>query len=256
MIISLLTDFGTRDYFAGALKGAILTINPKVRIVDISHEIEPHNIRSAGFVLAKCYRDFPHQTVFVYVVDPGVGSDRAPILVKTDNYFFVGPDNGLLSFVLTDEGDYRIFELTNEKFFKKPVSRTFHGRDIFGPVAAWLTRKVDPAEFGPEVSEIVRFEVPILKPLSNDEFRGEIVHIDAFGNLITNIKDRDIKGSFEIDVNDRNISRYLQSYSEARTGEIFTIVGSTGYLEIVANQRSAAEILNVRTADGLTIKFS
>ena len=148
MIIALLTDFGTKDYFVGAMKGVILNINENAKIIDITHEIEPQNIRSASFTLRACYKNFPPKTIFVAVVDPGVGSERRAILVETEDYFFIAPDNGLLSFIFNESDDFLVYEITNEKFFNQPVSQTFHGRDIFAPCAAHLSKGVLPAEFG------------------------------------------------------------------------------------------------------------
>jgi hypothetical protein len=254
MIIALLTDFGTKDYFIGAMKGVILSVNSEVKIIDMTHEIEPQNIQSAGFTLASCYRDFPSRTIFVAVVDPGVGSNRRAILVQTDKYFFVAPDNGLLTFIFENESDLRVFELTNPKFFLEKVSRTFHGRDVFAPVAAWLSKGIAPNKFGSEVIDFIRVESAKPKVISASELEAAIIHVDRFGNLITNLKRSDLPEKFIIEINQTFIEKHLNFYAEAKQDEIFTIWGSAGYLEIAAFQNSASEILQVKAGEKILVK--
>src|ERR1700694_3990292 len=184
-IITLLTDFGSQDYFVGAVKGAILSINPQVIIVDITHEIPPQDIEAAAFNLLATYKDFPAATIHVAVVDPGVGSARKPILIECGEQFFVGPDNGIFSWICEREGDFRAIHLTNEDFFRHPVSATFHGRDIFAPVAAALSTGVAITEFGQKVGDYVRLDP--LRPVaaSDGSIEGRVIHIDRFGNCIT-----------------------------------------------------------------------
>ena len=268
MVIALLTDFGTRDYFVAAMKGVILSINPNVSIVDITHEIEPQNIKSAAFTLAACYRNFPAKTIFVAIVDPGVGSDRKAILVETEKYYFIAPDNGLLSFVFDTGGsprvskgadlslenaplltrgllpsDFRVFELSNEKYFADKVSRTFHGRDVFAPVAAHLSNGVEPNEFGREINDFTRFDISQPKQTAVGKVEGEIIHIDRFGNLVTNLKPEDLPEAFSIEIGGEIIDRIKNFYAEAERDEIFMIWGSAGYLEITAWENSASELL-------------
>lgn len=246
-IIALLTDFGTADYFVGAMKGAILSINPAANVVDITHDIAPQNIASAGFTLRACYKNFPAQTVFVAVVDPGVGSSRRAILVKTEDYCFVAPDNGLLSFVFDEASDARVIELTSEKFFSKNVSRTFHGRDIFAPVAAHLSNGVQAREFGAEIQDCVRLETSAPRAVSANRIEGSVIHIDRFGNLITNLTAEDLPEKFLLEVGARRqILKRREFYAEAKAGELFVITGSAGFLEIVAFQASAKEILRAQ----------
>jgi S-adenosylmethionine hydrolase len=244
MIIALLTDFGTRDYFVGAMKGAILSINPKAKTVDITHEIPPQDIKSAAFTLCACYRDFPEKTIFVAVVDPGVGSNRKAILVETEKYFFVVPDNGLLSFIFEEAKNTRVFELTNNKYFADKVSRTFHGRDVFAPVAAHLSNGVEPKEFGRETKDFVNFEINKPRRIFDDLFEAEITHVDRFGNLITNLKTEDLPEDFSVEISGKTIDKLKQFYAEAEKDEIFMIAGSAGFLEIAAAQNSASELLN------------
>jgi hypothetical protein len=254
MIIALLTDFGTKDYFVGAMKGVILSISAEAKIIDLTHEIEPQNIKSAGFTLASCYRDFPPKTIFVAVVDPGVGSNRRAILVETERYFFLSPDNGLLEFIFENNSDFQVFELTEPKFFAENVSRTFHGRDIFASVAAWLSKGIEPNQFGREVIDFIRFEVTKPKIISASESEAEIIHVDRFGNLITNLKKAYLPEKFTIEINEITIKKHFNFYAEAESDEIFTIWGSAGYLEIVAFQNSASDILQVKAGGKILVK--
>lgn len=273
-IIALLTDFGTRDYFVGAIKGAIFSIAPNAKIVDITHEIPPQDIRSAAFTLRACYKDFPEKTIFVAVVDPGVGSERRSILVETEEYFFIAPDNGLLSFVFEDSGSPRVskggitneefsaladarasvYELTNKKYFAKDISSTFHGRDIFAPVAAHLSNGVEPHEFGARIEDLIRFETAAPRWISHEKIEAGIIHIDRFGNLITNLKREDLPENFSMEINGKTIDKLQNFYAEAEKDELFMIFGSAGFLEISASQNSAAKILNVKVGQKIVVK--
>lgn len=254
-IIALLTDFGTTDYFVGAMKGAILSINKRANIVDITHEVPSQNILSASFTLRACYRDFPKRTIFVAVVDPGVGSNRRAILVETEDYFFIAPDNGLLSFIFDEATDFRVFELENEKFFKHPISRTFHGRDIFAPVAAHLSNGVKTNEFGNETQEFVRFEESKPRKVSDEEIEAEIIHIDRFGNLIINLTQNDLPENFTLEINGKKIEKMQNFFAETDDGELFMILGSAGFLEVAAFQSSAANNLSAKIGQKVTIKI-
>lgn len=251
--IALLTDFGTRDYFAAAMKGVILSIDPSAVIVDITHEIAPQNIREAGFTLRACYRDFPSGTIFVAVVDPGVGSTRRAILAEADGYYFLAPDNGLLNFI-TDNAAARAFEITNREFLAGTVSSTFHGRDVFAPAAAHLSRGVDPAEFGPAVREFVRFSISSAKLLPSGEIEGEVIHIDRFGNLVTNLVKDAFSADFTLEINGRTIDAHRQFYAEAEPGEVFSIWGSAGFLEVSVRDSSAKELLDVRSGQMILVR--
>jgi S-adenosylmethionine hydrolase len=254
MVIALLTDFGTKDYFVGAMKGVLLSINKEAQIIDLTHEIEPQKIKSAGFTLVSCYQNFPPKTIFVTVVDPGVGSDRRAILVETKDYFFIAPDNGLLSFIFENETDFRVFELTNSEFFLPNVSRTFHGRDLFAPAAAWLSTGIEPNQFGGEITDFISFESVKPKVISATEQEAEIIHSDRFGNLITNLKGPDLPENFWLTVNQTVIEKHHNFYAEAERDEVFTIFGSAGYLEIVANQNSASKLLKASAGTKITVK--
>ena len=253
MIIALLTDFGTKDYFVGAMKGVILTINKIADIVDITHEIEPQNISEASFTLRACYKNFPPQTIFVAVVDPGVGSDRRAILVETAEYFFIAPDNGLLSFVFNGAEDFTVYEITNQKFFNQPVSNTFHGRDIFAPCAAHLSNKVVSREFGKKINDFVNFAESQPRIVSESILEAEIIYADRFGNLITNLTKADLPQKFYLEFKNQKISKIQNYFSEAETDELFMMIGSAGFLEIAANKNSAKKILNAGISDKIKV---
>lgn len=256
MIIALLTDFGTKDYFVGAMKGVILSINNNVRIIDITHEIPPQDINSASFTLNACYNNFPEQTIFVAVVDPGVGSDRRAILVETDKYCFIAPDNGLLSFVFDTKDNFRVYELSDERFFNKPVSKTFHGRDIFSPAAAYLSNGIKPIEFGKEIKDFVYNKTDQPTKINEEMIEAEIIHIDHFGNLVTNLKREDLPKKFTLSLNDKKIEKFRDYFAGAEKGELFMIYGSSEFLEIVSNQDSAQNILKVEVGQKVLIKIS
>ncbi len=255
MIIALLTDFGTKDFFVSAMKGVILSINEDAKIIDLTHEIEPQNIQSAGFTLAFVYQYFPPKTIFVTVVDPEVGSNRRAILVETTKYFFVSPDNGLLSLVLSEEQSFRAFELTNPKFLLDPMSRTFHGRDVFAPVAAWLSKGLKSSEFGAEITDLVRLEAAKLKLISANCLEAQIIQIDHFGNLVTNLKRDDLPPTFSLRINHTIIEKQFDFYSQAIENEIFMIFGSVDYLEIVAYKNSASKLLKVKVGEKFEVDF-
>jgi S-adenosylmethionine hydrolase len=243
MAIALLTDFGTADYFVGAMKGAILSINDAAQIVDITHEIPPQQINSAGFTLRACYKNFPLKTIFVAVVDPGVGSNRRAILVETADYYFIAPDNGLLNFIYDEEKNFTVYELTSRQFFAETVSRTFHGRDIFAPVAAHLSKGVLPNRFGAQIKDYIRLKTAAPRETSGGKIEAEIVYIDRFGNLVTNLKASDLPEKFTLEIAGRTISKLQTFYAEAEKGELFMIFGSANFLEIAAFQSSAAKQL-------------
>ena len=249
-LITLLTDFGTADYFVGALKGAILTVNPQARLFDITHEIPPHDVQAGAFTLLAAYEAFPPQTIHVAVVDPGVGSERRPILVAARGHFFVGPDNGLFSYVCEGAGDARVYHLTEEKFFRPFVSATFHGRDIFAPVAGALSQGTPPASFGAQVEDYVRL-APLAPAREQDgTLTASIIHVDRFGNCVTNITRRElspeqIARGVRLEIGGREIRAFRSFYAEeaGASVEVFAIWGSAGFLEIAANCASAAALL-------------
>ena len=247
-MITLLTDFGTADYFVGAVKGAILTVNPKAVIADITHEIPPQDIETGAFTLLASYQTFPAGTIHVAVVDPGVGSARRPILVSANEQFFVGPDNGIFSYICDREPSHRTFHITAEKYFRPSPSTTFHGRDIFAPVAAVLSTGVKPEEFGPEIEDEVRLESLDGVP--------RIIHIDRFGNCITNItRDRlTSEVGTSLLINGKTIRDFRKFYGEDPSSTPFAIWGSAGFLELSVNGASAANVLRVKRGDKVVIE--
>lgn len=258
--ITLTTDFGTSDYFVGAMKGVVLSVCPSARIVDITHKIPAHDIQTGAFTLLASYKNFPKQTIHVAVVDPGVGSTRRPILIQSRDYFFVGPDNGLLSNAAEKESDVKVFHLTNEKYFCQSVSATFHGRDLFAPVAAWLACGVEAKEFGEEIDDFVK--LGSLNPLVEGEtLKGRIINIDRFGNIVTNIMpehltQKMIEHGFILKIGEHEISKFQDFYAAAKEREIFAIWGSAGFLEIVAFCASAEKMLNAKVGQEIVLTSS
>ncbi len=249
--IALTTDFGMDDPYVGIMKGVIFNIAPAANIVDVTHEIDPCDIQHAALVLKSSYSFFPRGTIHLVVVDPGVGSQRRPILVVTRDFSFIAPDNGVLSPAISDSLEFRAYHLMNRRFFLQPLSNTFHGRDVFAPAAAWLCRGIPPSELGDEIFSIVESPFPTATQVDSCRWTGEILRIDRFGNLITNLqsdllfKEGCIPPTFRINIGGREISRFCLSYAEALVGELFAISGSTGFLEISSNQTSAAKLLQV-----------
>ncbi|MBV8881786.1 MAG: SAM-dependent chlorinase/fluorinase [Planctomycetaceae bacterium] len=247
-VVALLTDYGLQDAYTGILKGALLSVNPAARIVDLTHDIPPQDIREAGRVLSAARGYFPAGTVFVSVVDPGVGSDRAILGVETDRHYFLAPDNGLLGFLDRTGRIRRIVRLTEARYFLKPVSRTFHGRDIFAPVAGHLSKGVDLGRFGPGIGRMTVAEPRAPRRRPGGAVEGEVVSIDRFGNLITNIPGDLLPDARHVRITvGRRVVRALSgSYADAKKGELLALVGSTGHLEISVNQGSAMGKTRIR----------
>ena len=241
--ITLLTDFGTADYFVGAMKGVILSINPEAVIADITHEIPAQDVAAGAFQLLAAYATFPTGTIHVAVVDPGVGSERRPIVVNAGGYFFVGPDNGIFTYVYEREPAFEVTHVTETRYFRHPVSTTFHGRDIFAPVAAALSTRIDLSSLGTRISDPIR-----LSTLTGPQ----VIHIDHFGNLITNIT-RDQFHGRKLAINGQVISSFRKFFGAAPGDEPFGIWGSAGLLEIAVNGGSAAESLGVKRGDEVQI---
>jgi S-adenosyl-L-methionine hydrolase (adenosine-forming) len=254
-LITLITDFGTQDWFVGTTKGVILGINPRAAIVDITHEIPPGSIRAGAFALMASCRYFPKDTVHVVVVDPGVGSARKAIAVQTANYLFVGPDNGVLSFALARENIKTIHRLENETYFLQRVSQTFHGRDIFAPVAAHLSRGVPIHKFGRRQKEFARLEWPVPRT-TRTGIEGEVVYFDRFGNAITNIETATLVGrvDHEVRAGDSRICGVKSFYHSVGTGEAAAVPGSSGFLEIAINGGSAEKTLHLKIGSRLTVQ--
>ncbi|MHA1297831.1 MAG: SAM hydrolase/SAM-dependent halogenase family protein [Candidatus Helarchaeota archaeon] len=262
-VITLLTDFGLTDPYVSAMKGVILDICPSAKLIDISHQIGKFGIREAALKLAFAAQYFESGTIHLVVVDPGVGSSRKAIIITTKHYAFVGPDNGVLSIAAEKDGIKKIVEIKNKKMFRKNISNTFHGRDIFSPVAAYLARRVALKRFGPNLRNFVKLEIP--KPsISHREINAEILYVDGFGNIITNIdvdllKKANISHKSKIQVRINEIIHEIpicNFYSEVYKEELLGIVGSTGYFEISVNQGSAANLFNAKITDKIKIKLA
>ncbi len=247
-VITLTTDFGTRDWFVGTMKGVILGIQPPANVVDITHEVPAGDIRGGAFALAEACRFFAKGTVHVVVVDPGVGSSRKPIAVRTADYFFVGPDNGVLSWALMQEKVEAVHLLENSAYFLRPVSQTFHGRDIFAPVAAHLSRGVAIGKLGTALKDMVRLDWPQPRK-GRDGIEGEVVYIDRFGNAITNLNGGLLRGwersVCEIDSRRRRTCPVRAFYQAVAPGGVVALVGSSGLLEIAVNGGSAEKVLGL-----------
>lgn len=260
-IITLTTDFGTTDAYTGAMKGAILGINPDARLVDITHDVPAGDILDGAFVLAGATPYFPKDTIHLAVVDPGVGGERKPILIETENYIFVGPDNGLLLPAAEVDRIKRVIILSNEKYILHEISSTFHGRDIFGPAAAHLSLGVDPSTFGEELKKYVIPEIPAPE-VKNRHIHGQVVHADSFGNLITNITRYDIlknlpditDGEIEVSIKGSYIKGISRTYSFVEPGGIAALIGSSGAVEVAVNGGSAANTLGAGVGEAVTIR--
>jgi S-adenosylmethionine hydrolase len=251
-VITLLTDFGTRDWFVGTMKGVILGINPRVTIADITHDVPPHDVGSAAFILSRCAFYYPQGTIHIAVVDPGVGSSRNALIVRAKNRYFVAPDNGILSYVLADES-FEAWKITNKKYLLKPVGTTFHGRDVFAPVAAHLSRGVSPSKIGPKITKIVRFALPKVRKIGQ-KIVGEVIYVDKFGNAITNISQKFFAAGDEIWLRGRKICRVERFYAAVAARKPLGVVGSTGHLEIAVNEGNAAKLLHLKIGDEIHVK--
>ena len=245
-VITLLSDFGLSDYFVGAVKGVMLSLNPDVALVDISHQVPPQDIFTGAFTLSQTYSCFPKGTVHFAVVDPGVGTSRNALAATAAGHYFVAPDNGILTYIMEANEDFVAYEITADHYFRKPVSSTFHGRDIFAPVAAWISRKVELFQFGPVLQSPVRLQIPPLKRVQDALIQGTILAIDHFGNLITNLKPEDVSMPFKILAGQREITALRRTYAEGMPGEVIVVPGSAGFLEIAVKGGSAAAMLSVR----------
>ena len=245
-IITLLTDFGLRDHFVAAMKGVLLKLNPDLTLVDISHQIPPQDIFSGSLTLSQSCFYYPAGTIHLAVVDPGVGGARKALAASAGGHFFVAPDNGILTHAMESAEDFTAYEITADHYFNKPVSNTFHGRDIFAPIAAWISRGIPLHQLGPEVKNPVRLQLPALKRVGDALIQGTILAVDHFGNLVTNLKPSDIPGAFKIMAGQQEITRVHMSYADGAPGEVFIVPGSCGYLEIAVKNGSAAAQLNMK----------
>jgi S-adenosylmethionine hydrolase len=257
-IITLLTDFGEKDHYVGVMKGVILGISGSARPVDLCHEIPSQDVRAAAYILGTSYRYFPRGTIHLAVVDPGVGSGRHGLIVKTDRYLFVGPDNGLFTMVYDQEKGVEVYKIIESTHIPPEISSTFHGRDVFAPVAAHLSQGVPCSELGELISEPVRINT--LRPDSKGSIlTGTVIYMDRFGNLITNITRTDFdqfagQGSFEIVADDVVLNSVAGTYSDALPGTMIALFGSSNHLELATVMGSAAEKLKLRVGDTITVR--
>ena len=250
-MITLTTDFGLKDPYVAEMKGAIYQINPKATIVDVSHLVDKYNVRMGAFILASAVPFFPKGTVHVAVVDPGVGTERRAIIIHTKQGFLVGPDNGVLMLAAQTQGIKHICELSNQKFMLPQVSSTFHGRDIFAPAAAHLEKGVKPQEFGPEITDPVTPKFANIEN-KNGALLGEVLHVDSFGNVVTNINPAEIKDAKTIKVALHHVTLELpfsKAYGELQSREPLALVGSHGFLELALNRGSFSEKYRVNPGD-------
>ncbi len=254
-VITFLTDFGWADSYVGQLKGVICSINPEARLVDLTHSIAPGDLFGASFILKTSYRAFPKGTTHLVVVDPGVGSDRRPVIVVSPDYFFVGPDNGVFSYIY-DENEVEVFEITTKEYVGEKVGYTFHGRDIFAPVAAHLSLGVGPENMGGRRESFVRISLPELR-IRGGTLRGEVIHIDSFGNLITNIPRQAMKGLEDrplIEIRGKTMEGVSRSYVEKEEGSLLAIWGSSDLLEISLSRGEADRFLGVKRGEPVMVR--
>ena len=256
-IVALLTDFGTADPYLGAMKGAILAVCPPATLVDLVHDLAPQDVAAAALVLEASYPSFPTGTVFVAVVDPGVGTQRRGLALRAGGFLFVGPDNGIFTGVLEAHPDARIHALTNRDLFRLPTSPVFHGRDVFGPVGGYLALGVGLEQVGPTVSDPVLLPPAPLRALGPGDWEATIVHEDRFGNLITNLRDEDLGvaegslGEIWVSLGETRLS-LVRTYGDVRRGEACALIGSSGRLEVAVREGSAARQLGA--GKGATVR--
>ncbi|KAF3887295.1 MULTISPECIES: SAM hydrolase/SAM-dependent halogenase family protein [Nostocales] len=256
-MLTLLTDFGTRDVYVGAMKGVIAQINPKLTVVDLTHEVPPQDVAAARFCLMDAYLYFPPGTVHLAVVDPGVGSTRRAIAVEFAKGYLVGPDNGIFGGVLSESTAIAAVELTNPKYWRTPQpSSTFHGRDIFAPVAAYLACGVPLKQLGESIDPATLVELDIANSIVTETgITGSIQYIDRFGNLVTNIPGTDVLGkNWNIEVAGITIPKY-ETYSDVKVGEAIALIGSHGWVEIAVNNGNARSQLHIALGDRLRVYF-
>jgi len=255
-LITLTTDFGLADSYVGVMKGVMLGIDPTATIVDISHDITPQDVREAAYVIYTAYPYFPPDTIHVVVVDPGVGSRRRAIALRAAQACFVAPDNGVLSYVLAREGMSEAVGLTNPRYHRPTVSRTFHGRDIFAPVAAHLARGVPLAELGGPLTEVVTFPLPQPRVLPDGDVAGHVLHIDRFGNLVLDVREGDgiLGKGLVLEAAGCRIQGLGRTFSDVPAGELVAYIGSSGHLEIALREGNAARSLGMEIGDHILLR--
>ncbi len=262
-LIVLLTDFGYKDPYVGVMKGVIKSINPSAEIIDLTHEVRRQDVYQAAIILYVSTRYFPRNTVFVSVVDPGVGSSRRALLIRTRNYYFIGPDNGSLYPAATKDGIIGVYDISNSRYRLYRVSHTFHGRDVFAPIAAWLSLGIPPEMLGEKISveNIAKINIPEPEIIEN-EIMGKVIYIDIFGNIMTNIREELLANKIKhgtvlpVKINNKIITcKYVPSFSHVEEGETACYINSWGYFEIAINKGNAAEKYNIKIGDETTINL-
>jgi hypothetical protein len=259
-IITLTTDYGNNDHLVGTLKGVLLKINPELTIVDITHNVNAFDLLDGALTIGATYSYFPARTIHIVVVDPGVGTERRPLLVTAANQYFVAPDNGVLSLIYEREAENLVVRhATAEHYYLQPVSRTFHGRDIFGPVAAWLSKGWQTPAMGEEIKDFQKFVLPRAKPADGGGMQGVVLRIDAFGNLMTNFRAEDLpEGATEgvpvqLKVGTHSITRVVDTFAMGGPDEPIAYMGSSGYLEIGINRANASRKLAIGRGTPVTL---
>ena len=256
-IVTLITDFGWGGEYVGAMKGAILKVNDRCLVTDITHQISPQNILQAAHVLQNSYRFYPPGTVHVVVVDPGVGMERRAMALEKEGWFFVGPDNGVFSGLLAGKGKAEAYEIVDREYGLRPVSPTFHGRDIFAPAAGHLSLGLPPGKLGPRAENLVRRDFPQPQE-TKKELGARILWADSFGNLLTNVPQKGFgralaARSFQIKGKGWKIDRLSRTYGEGKPGQPMALFGSGGWLEISVNQGNALETLGLKPGEAISI---
>jgi len=259
-LVTLTTDFGLNDHFVGTMRGVIFNINPQAQIVDICNAVNSFDVLDGALTIAQAASYFPSDTLHVVIVDPGVGSQRRPILVTNEKHVFLAPDNGVLSLVYERSERLSVRHVTAEHYFLQPVSQTFHGRDVFAACAGWLSKGVETSKFGDEITDYIRFAAPKPKPIDEKSFKGVVLKTDKFGNLITNITPKDIPQLFEeappafkLVIGKAEVTKIKNAYAQATPGELFGILGSMGYLEISANRAAASRVAGADRGSDVTV---
>jgi S-adenosylmethionine hydrolase len=260
-LLTLTTDYGTSDQLVGTLKGVILKIQPDAQIVDINHSVVPYDMLDGALCIGAAYRFFPSKTVHIVVVDPGVGTERRPILVSANNQYFIAPDNGVLSLIYEREDPIVVRHITAEHYFLRPISATFHGRDIFAPVAAWLSKNWQTEAFGEVITDFTRFALP--RPKAQEgALRGAVLRVDNFGNLITNFLLEDLPeamrkpGPVKFTAAGKPVKHFVDTFAQGPAGEPVMLVGSTGFLEIAVNKGNAARVLGAGRGAEVSLKLA
>ncbi|MGA8269273.1 MAG: SAM-dependent chlorinase/fluorinase [Candidatus Acidiferrales bacterium] len=260
-IITLTTDYGTADHLVGSMKGVILGMNPEAEIVDITHSVAPYDVLDAALTINQASRYFPNRTIHIVVVDPGVGTARRPLLVSAGTQFYIAPDNGVLSLVYEREKEsVTVRHITAEHYFLRPISNTFHGRDIFAPVGGALSKTWQTASFGDAIEDFTRLTLPKPKVTGN-VVKGIVLRVDAFGNLVTNLTPEDVpslspgNGKVKVIVGNKEVAKVAKTFADGAPGEPIALIGSSGFLEFAVNKGDAAKALSANRGAEVTVEL-